>query len=284
MTATPPVRRRLIGAALRRYREGLGYALDDAALILDCDRSKISRIETGHRGIRDRELRELLTEYGVAEPEQAALAAVAAQGRRQGWWHEYKDVLTDAGQDFVIMEAAAAEILGYEPHRVPALLQTAAYARAVAAADPAFTNDAQRGQAVEVTLLRQRVVLKENRPRLDVVLGEGALHQAVGGAEVMRTQLARLATIAGHGPRAGITLQVLPFAAGAHAAAGGGMAILRFAGPSGIDVVHLNALPDGVSLDGSAEVARYVRAFARLRLAALTPAASACLLREMARD
>ena len=77
----PPVRRRLLGGALRRYRENLGYALDDAARILECDRSKISRIETGQRGIRPKELRELLTEYGVPDREQAALLAIA-QPRR----------------------------------------------------------------------------------------------------------------------------------------------------------------------------------------------------------
>jgi transcriptional regulator with XRE-family HTH domain len=279
------VRRRLLGTALRRYRESLGYGLEDAAKILECDRSKISRIETGQRGIRVKELRELLAEYGVADKEQAALTAVAHQGRQQGWWQEYKDVLTDAGQDFVIMEAAATEILGYEPHRVPALLQTADYCRAVAAADPAFSHDAQRDHAVEVTLTRQRMVLAERQPRMQLLLGEGVLHQSVGGADVMRAQLAQLAAVADHGPDAGVTLQVLPFSAGAHTAAGcGGMAVLRFADTPGIGVIHLDALSGGVSLDGPDEVTRYLRAFAQLRLAALTPAASARLLREMARD
>lgn len=285
MTGIPPVRRRLLGAALRRYRESLGYSLEDAAQILECHRSKVSRIETGQRGIRVRELRELLTEYGVAPSEQAALAAVAEQGRRQGWWQEYKDVLTEAGQDFVILEAAATEICCYEPHRVPALLQTPGYARAVADADPAFSDDAQRDHAVEVTLIRQRIVLGERHPRTELVLGEGVLHQSVGGAGVMRAQLARLAAVAEHGPGAGITLRVLPFSAGAHAAAGcGGMAVLRFADTPGIGVIHLDALSGGVSLDGPDEVARYMCAFAQLRLAALTPAASARLVGAMARD
>lgn len=283
MTRIAPVRRRLLGAALRRYRENLGYSLDDAAQILECDRSKVSRIETGQRGIRVKELRELLTEYGVAASEQAALAVVAQQDRQQGWWQEYKDVLTEAGRDFVLMEAAAAEILCYEPHRVPDLLQTATYARAVADADPALGDDAQRDQAVELTLVRQRIVLEDRRPRIELLLGEGVLHQSVGGAGVMRAQLARLAVVAEHGQ--GVTLQVLPFTAGAHAAAGcGGMSVLRFADAPGIGVIHVDALSGGLSLDGPDEVARYVRAFAQLRLAALTPAASARLLREMARD
>jgi len=288
VTGTPPVRRRLLGAALRRYRENLGYALDEAAAILECDRSKISRIETGQRGISAKELRELLTEYGVPAAEQAALLAIAHRGRQHGWWQDYRDVLSDAGQDFVIMETSASEILGYEACRVPELLQTAEYARAVADADPACSGDEQRAHAVEVKLARQRAVLQERRPRLELVVGEAALHQAVGGAPVMRPQLARLAALAaaGAGKSArGVSLRVLPFTAGAHAVAGcGSMAILRFADAPGLGVIHLAALSGGVSLEGRDEVTRYSRAFAQLRAAALNPEASARLLRAMAKD
>ena len=77
VTTAPPVRRRLVGGALRRYRENLGYTLDDAARILECDRSKISRIETGQRGIRGKELRELLAEYGIGDEQQKILTALA---------------------------------------------------------------------------------------------------------------------------------------------------------------------------------------------------------------
>ena len=286
---TPPVRRRLLGAALRRYRENLGYGLDEAARILECDRSKISRIETGQRGIRAKELRELLAEYGVPDGEQAALLAVAHGGREHGWWQEYPDVLSETGQDYVIMEAAATEILAYDSHQIPDLLQTGAYARAVAAADPACAGDEQQAHAVEVKLIRQRMVLAERSPRLEFVLAEAALHQVVGGAAVMRPQLARLAGLAlagsGHSG-ASLSLQVLPFAAGAYAAGCGSMAILRFADAPGLGVVHLAGagLSGGVSLADPADVARYIRAFTQLRAAALTPAASARLLSDMARD
>ncbi len=288
MTGTPPVRRRLLGAALRRYRENLGYGLDEAARILECDRSKISRVETGQRGISAKELRELLTEYGVPAGEQAALLAVAHRGRQHGWWQDYQDVLSDAGQDYVIMETSASEILAYAPHQVPDLLQTQEYARTVAAADPGCNGDEQRAHAVEVKLARQRAVLSERRPRLECVVGEAALHQVVGGAGVMRAQLARLAVLADEGARApgpAVSLQILPFAAGAYAVAGcGPMAVLRFAGTPGLGVVHLAALSGGVSLERGEDVARYIRAFAQLRTAALTAAASARLLRAMARD
>lgn len=281
MTAIPPVRRRLVGSALREYRESLGYNLDEAARILECDRSKISRIETGQRGIRAKELRELLTEYGVTAGEQQALLAIAHRGRESGWWLDYRDVLSAAGQDYVIMEIAATEILAYEPNRVPDLLQTPRYARAVADADVNCDSAEQRAHAVEVTLSRQRVVLGDRDPVLEFIVTEGALRQAVGGPAVMREQFAMLARLSQAHPRA--SLRVLPFAAGAHAAAGcGAMTIMRFAQAPGIGVIHLAGLYGGVSLEGRDEVARYLRTFAGLRAAALSPSASVRLLRALA--
>src|SRR5260370_40175403 len=93
VTGEPPVRRRLVGGALRRYRENVGYVLEDAARVLECDRSKMSRIETAQRGIRPKELRELLTEYGGPAREQAALLALASRGGPRGRGHAYADPL-----------------------------------------------------------------------------------------------------------------------------------------------------------------------------------------------
>jgi len=144
VTRTPPVRRRLLGSALRSYRLDLGYNLEDAAHVLDCDRSKMSRIETGERGIGEEELQELLREYGVPAAEQEALLAVAHRGRETGWWQDYRHVLPPEAQDFVAMEMAATEILVYEALQVPDLLQTVDYMRAVLAADARYTQDEQR--------------------------------------------------------------------------------------------------------------------------------------------
>jgi transcriptional regulator with XRE-family HTH domain len=284
---------------LRQYRDDLGYTLDQAALILDCDRSKISRIETGQRGIRAKELRELLTEYDVPSGEQEALLAIAHSGRQAGWWLEYRDVLSEAGQDYVIMELAATEILAYEPHQIPDLLQTPEYATALADADANCTSDASREHATEVKLARQRIVLGARSPRLEAVITEGALRQAVGGPRVMRDQLEWLARLAesglvatlpdgdevAPGARARISLQVLPFAVGAHAAAGcGPMTLLRFAQSPGLGVVHLSGLSGGVSLEDRAEVTRYLRTFGQLRSDALSAPASARLLRAIAQE
>lgn len=297
MPGTPPVRRRLLGTALRGYRESLGFNLDEAATILACDRSKISRIETGERGIRSEELRELLTEYRVPAAEQEALLAVAHRGRDSGWWLEYRDILSPAAQDYIIMEIAATEVLSFEVSQVPDLLQTPDYMRAVAAVDTRYTTRDAQAHAMEVKLNRQRIVVAGRAPHLDVVITEGALRQAVGPPRVMREQLARLAALTDAGvvddpsgsdvtdaARSAISLRVLPFAAGAHAAAGcGSMTLLRFAETPDIGVIHLAALSGGISLEGREEVSRYLRTFAQLRSAALPPSRSAHLIRAIAR-
>ena len=270
------MRRRLVGGALRRYRENVGYTLQDAARVLECDRSKISRVETGQRGIRPKELRELLAEYGVPDSEQAALVAIASRGGQRGWWHPYADVLPAAYLDYVIMESAAAEIMTYEAQVIPDLLQTDDYARAIAAVQPGYATDQQLQDVVAAKAMRRQVVLSQGR-RLSVILGEGALRQAVGGAEVMAGQISHLVRLIDDFP--GLIVQVLPFSAGAHAAAGSAsLAILRFPDAPGLGVVYLEALSGGVYLESQEDVARYIRAFALLRAAALSAADSMRLL------
>jgi len=293
VTGEPPVRRRLVGGALRRYREHVGYALEDAARVLECDRSKISRIETGQRGIRPKELRELLTEYGVPESEQAALLAIAGRGGQRGWWHAYAGSLSEACLDYVIMESVASEIMAYEAQLVPDLLQTEDYARAIAAAEPGYTaaepGDTAAGQredAIAAMQVRRQGVLTgkpsgssgSSGRRLWVILGEGALHQEVGGPGVLAGQIRHLVQLSEDLPD--LTLQVLPFSAGAHAAAGSAsLAILRFSDAPSLGVVYVEALSGGVYLESQADVARYIRAFALLRASALSAADSVRLLR-----
>ena len=276
------MRRRLVGGALRRYRDNAGYTLEDAARVLECDRSKISRIETGQRGIRPKELRELLAEYGVPDREQAALVAIASRGGQRGWWHPYADVLPGAYLDYVIMESAASEIMTYEAQVIPGLLQTDDYARAIAAVEPGYATDQQLQDVVAAKAMRRQVVLDPRSPsgsgsRLSVILGEGALRQAVGGPGVMAGQISHLVRLIDDFPS--LTVQVLPFSAGAHAAAGSAsLAILRFPDAPSLGVVYLEALSGGVYLESQEDVARYIRAFALLRAAALSAADSLRLL------
>ena len=281
MVPAPPVRRRLVGRALRTHRERLGYTLEDAARLLECDPSKISRIETGQRGIRPKELRELLTDYRTGEEQQALLAELADPRGAFGWYWDYADVLPSAQRDYLIMEAAASKITVYEAQRVPGLLQTPAYARALAETDPFLADAAARDRAVEALLARQQAILAERRPEVHLVIGQAALHQQVGSPKVMNEQLALLAGAAADSGT--VAVQVLTFESGAHIAAGEGtVEIVQFAGAPGQGLVHVGGIAGGTCLEGQVDLAAYAGAFDQLRAFALSPAQSALLLRGLA--
>lgn len=274
MIDPPPVRRVLLGAALRRYRENLGLALEDAARVLECDRSKISRIETGQRGIRPKELRELLTEYGISEPEQGTLAAIARAGNRGSWWQAYSNIVPEPYRDYLALEQAATAVLLYDPQHVPDLLQTPLYAQARAIAIRSVPADTAQGTPAALVLARQEI-LGARRTRLTALITEAALRQLADGPDVMCDQLKALAGVDDR-----ITVQVLPSVC--EAPSSGPATILRFAGMPSLGVVYLPGLSGGVCLAGQQDVASYTSAFEQLRASALTPAASARFIREMA--
>jgi transcriptional regulator with XRE-family HTH domain len=281
MVPAPPVRRRLVGHALRRYRENLGYTLGDAARVLECHASKVSRIENGERGIRAKELRELLTEYGIGGDQLEILTQLADPRGAFGWHRDYDDVLHGASKDYLLLETAADSIWNYEAQRIPALLQTPAYARSLADANPAMKDEAARDRAVEAVTARQRAILGEHRPDVHLVIGEAALHQHASNPEVMNAQLRRLAKAASDS--GAVTVQVLPFEAGPHpAAAEGSLSILQFSGTAGLGLVHVGGIAGGVCLEGRADLVAYAAAFGQLRTRAQSPAQSALLLRGLA--
>jgi transcriptional regulator with XRE-family HTH domain len=272
----PPVRRLLLGGALRQYRENLGFVLEDAARVLECDRSKISRIETGQRGIRPKELRELLTEYGVGEQEQNALAAIAHIGRRSSWQQHSGDTLPGPYREYVALEQAASDIFAYDPLHIPDLLQTPQYAQAIMTGDPSLPGDAAQGTLAELRLSRHQL-LNERRTKLTALIGEAALRQVTGDPDVMRDQLRVLTAL-----RERIVVQVLPTDCGASSS--GPVTILRFAEVPSLGAVYLPGLSGGICLAGQQDVASYTMAFERLRACAFTPAASACRISELARE
>jgi transcriptional regulator with XRE-family HTH domain len=280
MDEEQPVRLRMLGAALRRYRLERGFSLDDAAAILGCDRSKMSRIETGMRGIRSRDLRDLLAEYGVSDSERAGLMALAGPRGTGGWREDYADVLPRAARDYLWLEAAASKVLVYEGQRVPALLRAEGYARAIAEHDPLVPAGTE-GKVADAVAARQRAVLGAEQPELVMVIGEAALRQQVGGGKVMREQLARLAALSADSDR--VTILVLPFDSGAHAGAGSGpVTIFRFGQSPGLGIVHQSGLSGGIFLNSPGDLDAHAVAFTRLRASALSAEDSARLLCRMA--
>jgi transcriptional regulator with XRE-family HTH domain len=274
------VRRRLVGAALRRYREHLGFGLTEAASILDCDRSKISRIETGQRGIRPSELGDLLTEYGISGIERALLLAITdPRLTRHGLWNQYADIVPAAHLDLMILELFASQILIYDPQQIPDLLQTQDYTHAAAQADPGIPDPGTISRLTEMNMIRRKIITDAHSTTVTAVIGEAALHQQIGNPDIMRDQLRHLADATSTSPWD--SLQILPFEATPHPRHTGSMSILRFAEAPSLGVVHLHGLNGGVILTGQAAIADHVRAFTQLQTSALPPKQSAGMLAEM---
>jgi transcriptional regulator with XRE-family HTH domain len=269
-----PARRRLVGGALRRYRENLGLGLEEAARILECDRSKISRIETGQRGIRPKELRELLTEYGVTEHEQTALAGIAQTARRDRWWQPYADVIDEQFRELLALESEASEILLYDAQQIPDLLQTPRFAQASANLSGSLAGSVSLETLTEITVSRQQAVFGGRRTRVVALVGEGALRAAVVSGNVMQEQVARLIEI---GATSSAAIRILPLLCGAPSA--GPVTILRFAEASSLGAVYLHGLSGGVCLARQQDVASYTRAFEHIKAFALSHADSASWLR-----
>jgi hypothetical protein len=205
---------------------------------------------------------------------------LARQQDRKGWWHEYAHILPARSGEHIILESAASELMIYETQFVPDLLQTPAYAQAVAEHNPSLHSDQDRADAGRVLAGRQASII-DGHPQLTVVISEATLRQEVGGPQVMNDQLARLVRCAGEYP--GITLRVLPFRAGAHAASGSpSHTIMRFPHAPGLGIVSIQALSTGVYLDSPEDVARYQNMFALLGTSALSPTDSAQLIAQIA--
>ncbi|MER7334996.1 MULTISPECIES: helix-turn-helix transcriptional regulator [unclassified Micromonospora] len=265
----PTVLRMLLGAQLRRLRESSGVTREGAGWEIRASESKISRMELGRVGFKERDVADLLTLYGVtASEEREALLKLARDANSPGWWHRYGDVLPSWFQSYLGLEAAAALIRSYEVQFVPGLLQTREYARAVVLLGHGRAAPAEIERRVALRMQRQRLLRRESPPLLWAVVDEAALRRPIGGREVMRGQVAALieATKSPH-----IRLQVIPFAAGGHAAAGGAFTILRFGDQDLPDIVYIEQLTSALYLDKRDDLDFYAAAMERLCVEAEPP-------------
>jgi hypothetical protein len=266
----PTVLRILLGAQLRRLRESKGVSRESAGWEIRASESKISRMELGRVGFKERDVADLLTLYGVRdEEERTALLALARDANVPGWWHKYGDVLPAWFQSYLGLETAAALIRTYEVQFVPGLLQTKEYARAVILLGHAGAPPDEIERRVSLRMFRQDLFARPQPPQLWAVVDEAALRRPIGGPKVMRAQIEALVEAT---RQPGIRLQVIPFQTGGHAAAGGAYTILRFADQELPDVVYVEQLTSAIYLDKREDVDQYAAAMERLCVEAEPPA------------
>ncbi|GLZ06006.1 transcriptional regulator [Actinomadura sp. NBRC 104412] len=272
----------MLGSQLRRLREDKGVSRQEAGYTIRASESKISRLELGRVSFKERDVDDLLTLYGVEDKEQReALLQLARDANTPGWWHRYNDVLPGYFQTYVGLEESAALIRTYELQFVPGLLQCEGYARAVIRLGNAGAADHEIEQRVELRMQRQERLTGPDAPRLWAVLDEGALRRPIGGPEVMREQFKHLIEMS---RLPNVTVQVMPFRFGGHAAEGGAFSILRFPDQDLPDVVYVEILTGAMYLDKRDDVDTYLQAMERLCVDSATPERTVELLGQYLRE
>ncbi|MBB2914464.1 transcriptional regulator with XRE-family HTH domain [Streptosporangium becharense] len=260
--ASSTVLRIVLGAQLRRLREGRDITLEEAGRAIRASHSKVSRMELGRVGFRIRDVADLLTLYGVIEEDdRRPLLSLVEKANQPGWWHNYNDVLPSWFETYVGLEESAAGIRNYEVQFVPGLLQSEGYARAVVRLGFPGAAPQEVERRVRLRLARQKLLHRPDPPHLWAVLDEAVLRRPLGGAEVMCEQIDHILQAL---ELPNVTVQIVPFSVGGHAAAGGPFSILRFSQPDLPDVVYMEQLTSAVYLEKRDDVDRYLEVMERL--------------------
>lgn len=281
-TAGPTVLRIALGGQLRRLREECGISREAAGDAIRGSHAKISRLELGRVSFRERDLNDLLTLYGVDSPEErAAFLSLAKQANEPGWWHQYGDLLPAWFETYLGLEQAAEIIRTYEAQFVPGLLQTPDYARAVILLGHGQEPGSEVDRRVALRTRRQDILTRQEPPTLWAVIDEAALRRPIGGERIMRGQIEHLIRIA---ELPNVTVQLLPYSVGGHAAAGGPFTIVRFPESDLPDVVYLEQLTSALYLDKRNDLDQYQAVMNMLSVQAATPEETPQLLRALMQE
>ena len=272
---SPTARRIMLGARLRRLREAAEISRAEAGFAIRSSESKISRLELGRVSFKPRDVTDLLSMYGVTDPEKReAFLEMVKRSNEPGWWHRYTDLVADWFQDYLGLEESASRIQTWEQQFVPGLLQSEDYAKAIISHgwSPMAAQSVQR--QVGLRIRRQALLGRPAPPKLWAVIDESVLHRPIGGRRVLLDQVEHLIELT---KRPNITVQVVPYQFSGYAAEGSFTA-LRFAEPELPDVVYIEHLTGALYLDKRSDTELYGRVFDRLTVDAYTPDHSRQLL------
>ncbi|HEY3561622.1 MAG TPA: helix-turn-helix transcriptional regulator [Kribbella sp.] len=278
----PTTLRIILGGHLRRMRAAAGISRSDAGWEIRSSESKISRMELGRVGLKERDVADLLKLYGLDDDEERdRLLALAREANNPGWWHRFGDVLPSWFHSYLDLEASAQLIRIYELQFVPGLLQTKEYIRAVIQLGRGMIPAEEVERRISLRVNRQEVMSRPDPVRVWAVIDEAALRRPIGGTKVIVEQLNHLMEVS-HLPN--VTLQVVPLSIGGHAAAGGSFSILRFPDSDLPDTVYIEHLTSALYLDKLDELDQYTAAMESLCVAAPQPNKTRDILLNIRKD
>ncbi|MFD8494021.1 helix-turn-helix domain-containing protein [Amycolatopsis sp. NPDC059657] len=264
----PTARRMILGSQLRRLREQAAITRSEAGYNIRGSESKISRLELGRVGFKERDVADLLTMYGITESsERAAFLDMVKESNQPGWWRRYNDLMPTWFNDYVGLEEAATRIQTWEPLYVPGLLQTEDYARAIASYGRPESADDAVERRVALRMRRQKLLQRPDAPRLWAVVDESVLYRPIGGSKALHKQIEHLLEITS---MSNVSVQILPFRLSGYAAQGA-FALLRFAEPELPNIAYVEHLTGALYLEKLDEIESYSRSLDRLAVDAETP-------------
>lgn len=263
--SSPTVRRRELGARLRSLRNDHGLTVEQVAEELLCSPSKVSRMETGQRGVTARDIRDLARLYDLDDAQLKRLTDLAAEGKQRAWWQPFALPYST----YVGLESEATLIRDFGLGLIPGLLQTRDYARAVIEATVPELAAGETEQRVAARLARQeRILSADAPPELQAILDISILNRVVGDKSIMKGQLERLLDTS---QLPHVTVRVIRYEAGALPVANNKFIILSFTNPELSDVVFVEGLTGDLYFDQSEDTRIYTEAFHALERLAATP-------------
>ncbi|RZU45664.1 helix-turn-helix protein [Streptomyces sp. BK022] len=278
--SAPTVLRMVLGRRLQERRLEAGVSLEEAARALRVTALTIRRLEKAEVALKPLYVEKLLETYGAGSQERDEFVAFAERANEPGWWHAYRDVVPGWFSAYVSLETGAKTLRTYEPHYVTGLLQTHAYARAVLAGGFPNEGDEDLARRVDLRLRRSALLERADSPTLWVVMEEAVLHRVVGGPEVMREQIDRLLEFS---ELPHVSVDVVPFTAGAHVGACAPFTYFRFEEPELPDIVYSEILSGAMYLDQRSDVVAHLEAHNRMSLLS-SDAQSRALLNRMRKE
>jgi transcriptional regulator with XRE-family HTH domain len=257
----PITQRRKLKADLQHARSLSGMTQRDAAKRLAWSESKLIRIENGEVGLAVTDLQALLRLYEVTDEQTVADLSEAARGSRGSfWWSAYRDVVSAKFALYLGQEASATTIRVFHPFLIPGLLHTEDYAFELLRV---HCSTAEARRIVEMRQRRQQDLLGHaDSPQVTFIFGEEALRRGIGGPAVMQDQLRHLLRASDQDT---ISVEVIPFSAGAHPGLLGPFILLDFEDPAE-NLLFVEGLSgDLVSRGDKEKVSRFASYFDALR-------------------
>jgi transcriptional regulator with XRE-family HTH domain len=261
-TPSPAVCRVMAGRAIRAARLAADVPREKIAQALGNAVNRVSRIEQGHGTLSVDEVEKILALLKPSTEDADRIRLLAAQARKRGSFGK----VPNWARQFLGLETEASSLKIWQEVLIPGPLQTEAYATAVVATSPVVAT-ADVTSTVEARMRRRELLTRANPPEIHIVLGEAALRQVIGGPDVHREQIERLIEVAQYSH---LTLQILPFSAGEHAALGTSFELLELdLEDNYATYVYLEDLTNADCRDGDSHVRAYKLIFDRLRVNAL---------------